>query len=187
MQAISQVATLMDQTQTSNLDQHYTAIVNEHLDEIYNFARYMVLDYDEAEDIVQKTFLSFYHNFKKLDLSLNIRPWLFKVARNHCLDYLKKKKNLQFSEVEEQIAEISLEDPSLEERLDSLIFLEKFKQLVENLPVNIKEILLLKYFQDMTFEQIAETVSLPVNTVKSHFYRGKIKLCQLFKDETGLA
>lgn len=181
MQVIFRDTVFMNEAQASEIDKNYTAIVNEHLDEIYNFTRYIVFDSDEAEDIVQKTFLSLFHNLKKLDLSLDIRPWLYKVARNHCLDYLKKKKNLQFSEVEEQIAEIPLEDLSLEEQIDSQFFLEKFKQLVEKLPVSIKEILLLKYFQDMTFEQIAQTTGLSVNTVKSNFYRGKVKLYQSLK------
>lgn len=162
-------------------EEFYTSIVNGHLDEIYNYARYMVLDYDEADDIVQKTFLSLYQNLHKLDTSVSLRPWLFRVARNHCLDHIKKKKSLQFSQVEDQILEIPENDTAIEEKVDSELFQENFKRLVETLPVNMKEVLLLRYFQDLTLEQIAGVLEQPLGSVKSNFYRGKARLYQMIK------
>ncbi len=160
----------------------FTGLVNQHLDEIYNFARYMLADSSEAEDTAQKTFLSLYENIDKLDLSTSIRPWLFKVARNNCLNYLKKKKTETFSQNEEAALDVPENYPSLESRLDDQMVIENFKKHVEQLPVGEKEVLLLKYFEDLTFEQIADVINMPLNTVKSHFYRGKNKLFNLIKD-----
>jgi RNA polymerase sigma-70 factor (ECF subfamily) len=64
----------------------------------------------------------------------------------------------------------------LEQQLDDNLFKQKFKQLLEQLPVQMREVLALKYFEDFTFEQIAEYLDQPLNTVKSNFYRGKAKL-----------
>lgn len=163
-------------------EESYTGIVNAHLDEIYSYARYMVQDGDEADDIVQKTFLSLYQNLGKLNTETSVKPWLFTVARNHCLDYLKRKKALHFSEVEEQVAEIPEDDESIESQIDSLLFEEKIKQLVATLPPHMKEVILLKFVEDFTLEQIAEVLGQPLNTVKSNFYRGKAKLYQLIKE-----
>lgn len=160
----------------------FDRVVNENLDGIYNYARYMVLDYDEAEDIAQKTFISLHRNLKKLDASVSLKPWLFKVARNHCLDYLKKKKALQFSQVEEQVLDVPENDIGLEQRLDDQLFMSKVKDLFRQLPVPMREVLALKYFEDLTLEQAAEALDQPLNTVKSNFYRGKAKLYQLLKD-----
>lgn len=161
----------------------FTTIVNAHLDEIYSFARYMISEQDDANDIVQKTFLSLFNNMDKLDLDAPIKPWLFRVARNHCLDYIKKKKPMRFSELEEdnQVFEIPNDDPALEHQLDDVLFNERFKGYVQELPEAMKEVLLLKYFEDLTFEQIAQMQGLSINTVKSHFYRGKQKLYTLIK------
>ncbi len=163
-------------------EDQFTFFVNQYLDGIYNFAKYMVSDREEANDISQKTFLSLYQNFSKLDLTVSPRPWLFKVARNHCLDYIKKKKPLPFSEIEDQIFDIPENLPSVESRVDDVIFIQKFKINVEQLPSAEKEVLLLKYFEDLTFEQIAEVQGASVNTVKSHFYRGKNKLYNFLKE-----
>ncbi len=157
----------------------FTQLVNRHLDEIYNFSKHMVSDSEEANDISQKTFLSLYRNLHKLNFSTSPRPWLFKVARNFCLDYIKKKKPIQFSENEAEILEIPESLPSVEAMLDEEIFLQQFKSNLDNLPVTEKEILLLKYFEDLTFEQIAEIQNIPLNTVKSHFYRAKTRLFKI--------
>jgi len=159
---------------TGHSEQAYTEIVNEHIDEIYNFARYMLFDADEADDIVQKTFLSFYNNMHKLDMSKPVRAWLYKVARNNCLDHIKRKKPTNFSQMApDDNFDVPDTEPSLESKLDSAELLESVKREISSLPPQFSEIMLLKYFEDMTFEQIGELLGISPNTVKSNFYRGK--------------
>jgi RNA polymerase sigma-70 factor (ECF subfamily) len=158
-------------------EQAYTDIVNQHIDEIYNFARYMLFDPMEADDIVQKTFLSFYHNMHKLDLDKPVRPWLYKVARNNCLDHIKRKKPVNFSTIApDDVFDVPDSDPSLDDRLDSAELLDTVKREISKLPPHYSEIMLLKYFEDLTFEQIGETLDISPNTAKSNFYRGKAML-----------
>lgn len=173
---------MMDaQTATARREQLFTGLVNEHLDEIYNFARYMILDYDDANDIAQKTFLSLYRSLPNLDTEKPLKPWLFKVARNFCLDYLKAKKSVPFSEAEGAALDIPESDAGLEAQLDSELFAGRIRELIGRLPAPYKEVLLLKYFQDFTFGEIASLLGQPENTVKSSFYRGKAKLLELIK------
>lgn len=165
------------------VEAEFTEIVNAHIDQVYNYASYMVLDKDEAFDIVQTTFLALFKNFSKLDRSKPIRPWIYKVARNNCLDYLKKKKALNFSELNNEVLEVPESDYDLEAQAGSEIFQDKVKEIFGILPTTVKEVMILKYFDDLTFEEIAEHMQIPVNTVKSHFYRGKSKVCQILKDQ----
>lgn len=161
-------------TITAHSEQVYTDIVNEHIDEIYNFSRYMLFDADEADDIVQKTFLSLYNNMNKLDMTKSVRPWLYKVARNNCLDHIKRKKPMNFSVISpDDSFDVPDNEPSLESKLDNAELLETVKREISNLPPQYREIMLLKYFEDMTFEQIGEVLDISPNTVKSNFYRGK--------------
>jgi RNA polymerase sigma-70 factor, ECF subfamily len=166
----------------TTLEAEFTDIVNKHVDEIFNYACYMVADKNEAEDIVQNTFLGLHKNFRKLDTSKPIRAWLYKVARNNCLDYLKKKKALNFAELSEEQLEIPEYVESMEEKVNSTLLTDKLKELLQELPIAVKEVMILKYFEDLTFEQISEQTGLPVNTVKSHFYRGKTKLFKSIKE-----
>lgn len=160
----------------------FNELVKAHIDELYNFASHMLLDSDEAEDAVQKTFISLYKNQTSLDLNTSIRPWLFKVLRNTCLDSLKKKKTLslyQENEDGENIIDVPAEDLVIESKLDDQIFLQKVREKLAELPVPLREIILLKYFEDLSFPEIAASLDIPENTVKSHFYRGKTKLYNL--------
>ncbi len=163
-------------------DQIFTTLVNAHVNEIYNYARYMVLDSDDADDITQKTFISLYKNISKLDLQKPIKPWLFKVAKNHSLDYFKAKKMAPFSELDDSVVQdIPETNASIEEQLHSDMFVETIKEQIKLLPLPAREVLLLKYFEEFTFEEIAEVLSISPNTVKSHFYRGKVKLLNLLE------
>jgi RNA polymerase sigma-70 factor (ECF subfamily) len=168
----------------SATEAEFALIVNQNIDGLYNYASYMVSDKEEAKDIVQATFFAMFKNFGKLDASSPLKPWLYKVTRNNCLDYLKKKKALNFSELIDEI-EIPESDSKLEEQLNSNLAIGQFRIHLDILPTTVKEVMLLKYFEDFTFEQISEQLNLPVNTVKSHFYRGKTKLYQIMKEQYG--
>lgn len=178
----------MQQTAVADVSQQevlFTDIVNMYVDDLYTYARYMVSDTDDADDIVQKTFLSFYNNMHKLKLAETIKPWLFTVARNHCLDFLKKKKNVAFSDIDEGELEIPSTDVSIEQQIDSEGFQDNVKQHMLSLPSAFREVMLLKYFEDLTFEEIAERTLISINTVKSNFYRGKRLLYKALKAQVG--
>ncbi|MBL8030566.1 MAG: RNA polymerase sigma factor [Candidatus Doudnabacteria bacterium] len=159
----------------------YTNLVNTHLDEIYNFSYHMLFDHEEAQDVAQKTFIALHKNIIKLDLNFPVRAWLFRVARNNCLDAIKRKKALLFSDLEEESLEVPSEDPGLETKLDDVLFLESFKEQLKDLPANVREIMVMKYYEDLTFEEISDILARPLNTVKSQFYRGKIRLYKIIK------
>lgn len=179
MQAVAGSSSIAE----ASKEEQFSLLVKKHVDEIYNFAYHMVFEYDEAQEVSQKTFLSLYQNVATLDFSTDIRPWLFRVARNHCLDYLKKKKPQSlFSDQtgeETDTLDVPTKDPAMESKLDDNLFQERVRQALSQLPVPLKEILALKYFEDMNFEEIGQILDLPVGTVKSQFYRGKGKLYEI--------
>ena len=165
-----------------NVDKDFTELVYKYQDELYRYACYLIYDKAEAFDIVQDTFVALHKNFKTLDHNLSLRPWLYKVAKNLCLDYLKKRKALNFSQMDEdEIANIPSEDLSLDELADSGLLEARLKEIFSELPLPAREIAFLKYFEDFTFKQIAEHLDIGENTVKSHFYRAKSKIYHLLK------
>ena len=164
------------------VNQNFTELVYKHQDELYRYACYLVGDKAESFDIVQDTFVALHKNFDTVDRTLSLRPWLYKVAKNLCLDHLKRRKALHFSQMEEdEITEIPNDDPSLEELADSGIAEERMKEIFAQLPFPAREIAFLKYFEDFTFKQISEHLNIPENTAKSHFFRAKSKIYSLLK------
>lgn len=168
---------------TSSLPEDYFSdIVNKYTHDIYNFSRWMLGDPTEAEDITSETFLSLYNNLKKLDLQQPIKPWLIKVAKNKCLDFIKKKKNLSFTQLEEEVFEVPDGEPGLEAKFDSQEFLDQVKKLIDLFQPEVKAVLLLKYFEELTFHEIAQVLEISENTAKSHFYRAQSTLYKRIKE-----
>lgn len=165
----------------------FTHIAEAYMNDVYNFSRWMLGDPDDAADITSETFLSLYEHLNSVDTTKPMKPWLIKVARNKCLDLIKKKKNIPFSVIEgdnEETFDVPDEDSSIEQMFDSEDFLEKVKNIVSEYPTEIKEVLLLKYFEQFTFAEIAETLGIPENTAKSHFYRAQKGIYKRVKELT---
>src|SRR5271157_4511873 len=94
----------------------FSILVERYLNAVYKFAYYYVRDYMEAEDITQETFMRAWKHLKKFDQKKNFKTWLFAIAKNASLDFIKKKKPLLFSHMAENDDELeSLLAPYFEE------------------------------------------------------------------------
>jgi RNA polymerase sigma-70 factor (ECF subfamily) len=128
-----QVATAVATQTTEHI---FTELVQAHIDELYNYASYMVFDRDDADDIVQKTFISLHQQLPKLDTQSSIKPWLFRVAKNHCLDYFKAKRATVFSDIEESVVlDLPESTPSVDSQFETEQFQEQVKACIGQLPL----------------------------------------------------
>lgn len=157
---------------------------------IYNFIYRHVLNEKDAEDISQDVFVSAWKNLRKFDPEKSFRPWLFTIARNAALNWIKKKKPALFSEFENEAGENALEE-NLESEipLPDEIFARKdaakaVNEALSRLKKEHRLVLLLRYEEDMTFEEIGKVLGEPMNTVKTRHFRGLLKLKEeLLKSE----
>lgn len=161
----------------------FKLLVEKYTPSIYNFSvRFMSEDY--AKDIIQDVFIKVWKNIKKFDNSrANFKTWIFTIARNTITDFLRKKKMIPFSSLdtdEENFADnISDEVILPNEVLIKLEDKELLNKLLDKLPIQYKEILILHYQEDMTFAEIGELINKPLNTVKSYHRRALIKLKEI--------
>ena len=162
-------------------DGAFEELVHRYTTLIYNFAYRLTGNVDAAEDITQETFIKVWKNINKYNPSYNFKSWIFTIARNTATDYLRKKKSILFSSMDDE------ENPSFESTIvddadipsESLIKLEDSEYLnniLKKLPFNYQSVILLRYQNDMTFEEISEVMDKPLNTVKSWHRRGILKL-----------
>ncbi len=157
-------------------------LFREYLKPLYNFVYWYVGDRQEAEDIAQETFFRAWRNLKKFDQRKNFKTWIFAIAKNAAIDFLKKKKAVPFRDFENEegdnvLAE-TMEDPTplpdeLLERADAA---DVLKSALEKLSAKYRTVLLLYYSSQLTFAEIAEVLGEPLNTVKSRYRRGLIIL-----------
>lgn len=158
-------------------------LTNRHLRGVYSFALRLVGDAAAAEDISQETFLKAWKSLKKYNqASSKFKTWLLRIARNTAIDYLRKKKHIPLSAFEneaggnvlaETVADTGELAPTMLERLDDA---RELHEVLAQLSPKHREILLLYYSNDLTFEEIAQMLGEPANTVKSRHRRALVAL-----------
>lgn len=156
----------------------FQALLSRYTGPLYRFVLRLCGDAALAEDLVQESFIKAWKNLPSFETQRSFKSWIFTIARNTAFDALKKKKAIPFSVLDEQSAmEDSFQDhieddrplpPELLEHKDRALLIEK---ALQELPVQTRTILLLHEAEDLTFQEIAETVQEPLNTVKSRYRR----------------
>ena len=162
-------------------DGAFEELVHRYTTLIYNFAYRLTSSTDFAEDITQDTFIKVWKNINKYNQSYSFKAWIFTIARNTTTDLLRKKKSILFSNLDNEDSspfESTIADdaelPS--EALMKLEDSEYLNSVLKKLPLNYQSVILLRYQNDMTFEEIGEVMNKPLNTVKSWHRRGILKL-----------
>jgi len=166
----------------------FTEIVNRYLKSIYNFSYRLIGNEKAAEDIAQEVFLKVWKNIKKFDLEKSFKTWIFSIAKNTCIDYLRKRKDVPISMFDSEDGGNVIEDNlvDVELKADELFALAQDKKEVEKmmtgLTISQKEVIIMKYMNEMSLSEIAEIMKIPVDTAKSHHRRALIKMKRLLND-----
>lgn len=132
----------------------------------------------DALDATQETFIKFWKNLDSVNEVLPLKSWIFKIATNTCFDILRKRKNtpILFTELEKTDDEgnIATFDPPDTYQLPSRLFKRiDIENAISKVRDKYRVPIVLFYVEDMTYENIAETLNIPLNTVKSLIFRGR--------------
>jgi len=168
------------------VDGCFDEIVRRYSGPIYAFILRMVGKPDDADDLTQDVFVQLLKSLPTARSDLPFRPWLYVIARNKCLDHLKRKKALLFSALadENDGVEQWLEDgePLPEEMAERADLRELLQAAIVALPPRYRTVVALRYSSDLTFAEIGTVLELPENTVKTHFQRAKGMLRRALHD-----
>lgn len=130
---------------------------------------------DEAKDATQETFIAAYRNLSKFRGDSKVSSWLHRIAVNQCLTVKRRAKTRSESYLDEETNEedrvfIAPSKYSPGNEAEHGERLRIVRQAVSSLPLELREIVVMKEFEEMTFQQISETLDLPLSTVKSRLY-----------------
>jgi RNA polymerase sigma-70 factor (ECF subfamily) len=141
-------------------------------DQLYNFAQWLTQDRTEAEDLVQETYAKALRGFSSFQAGTNFRAWIYRILRN---SFLSSRTGLRTMVVldEEGSDSLPTESATPETLLIDQSNRELMQQALEELPVNFREILLLCEVEEMSYQEISETLAIPIGTVMSRLFRAR--------------
>lgn len=130
---------------------------------------------EEAKDAAQETFISAYRNLKNFRGEAKVSSWLHRIAVNQCLTAKRQTKTRSESFLDDEensedkifVASPNLSPSKITEQSERLILV---RQAVSSLPSDLKQVIVMKEFEDMTFQEISDNLKLPLSTVKSRLY-----------------
>ena len=144
-------------------------------DQLYNFAHWLTQNRDEAEDLVQETYAKALRGFSSFQLGTNFRAWMYRILRN---TFLTSRTGLKATltvplEGEEDGPELAVESATPETILIERSSSDMLQSAIDGLPLHFREIILLCEVEEMSYQEIAETLSIPMGTVMSRLSRAR--------------
>ena len=159
----------------------------EHLDGLYSYALVLSRNHAEAEDLVQETYVRAIQAMGRLRPDSNMKSWLFTILRNIWLNQLRKWRNgpqLVENEAGDDVAN-SVVDPSRDSHdlYVSKVETEQVRAAIQQLPVDFREVILLREYEDLSYMEIASVLGCPIGTVMSRLGRARTKLRTLLSEK----
>ncbi len=179
--------------QTLKGDQHaFESLVQRYSTPLFNFIYRFLGDYDQACDVLQHVFIQLHTSLPSLRTDKPLKAWLFQVARNRCLDELRRKHAVNFSELESAnddeelsaLAAIPDTSPLPEELAERSDLQDHLQQAIETLPYKFRSVVLLRYAGQLSFAEIGQALHMPEATAKTYFQRSKPLLRAALLDQT---
>ncbi|MBU1097387.1 MAG: sigma-70 family RNA polymerase sigma factor [Bacteroidetes bacterium] len=151
-----------------------------HIDALYNFALKITGSSDDADDLVQETYLKAFRFFDKFEKGTNCKAWLFRILKNSFInDYRKNSKEpnkVDYDDIQNFYENIKLSDVKsahLDEDVYSKLLDDDIAQALNKLPVDFRTVIILSDVEGFSYEEIAEFVDCPVGTVRSRLHRAR--------------
>jgi RNA polymerase sigma-70 factor (ECF subfamily) len=151
-----------------------------HMDILYNYALRMTSNPDDANDLVQETYMKAYRFWDKYEKGTNIRAWLFRIMKNSYINRYRKEvkepETVDYADIQNFYNTIRYEasdSNDLQEKIFGGLLEDEVARSIESLPEDFRTVVILCDIEGLSYEEIAEFVDCPVGTVRSRLHRGE--------------
>ena len=170
-----------DDAQLVKASQHgkqdaFALLVQRHQRLVFNMVLRMLQDYEEASEITQEAFLAAWQGLPSFRSEARFATWLYRIAYNCALKQLelrKRERSLQAAMEAEQILEEVNKRKQAEDILELRARQAIVREQMEKLPDKYRMVLILRHLQEMTYEEMADILTIPVGTIKTHLFRAR--------------
>lgn len=154
----------------------FVGIYNRYKGPVYSFCYKMLLDSDSAKDVMQETFLRVYENRDRLLKTSSFKSWLFTIARNQCLNSLRRSGRHVGLQPDNSEMIVTSETPFTKmEKQEQVKFVTRF---LESLNPDYREVIILREYQNLSYEEIAAVTRSTISAVKSRLFKARRKLAR---------
>ena len=181
--SLIQEALAGDQNSFSRLRQKYH-------DAIFNLIYRMIREKDEVKDLTQEAFIKAFGSLPSFNNEYAFSTWLYKIATNNCIDYIRRKKLQTFSidkPIESKEGDFSFELPDSTYEPDKEMISSQRKKLLEDainsLPPKYRQVIVMRHQEELEYQEIAQILKLPLGTVKAHIFRAREMLYKYLRDK----
>lgn len=168
----------------------YAALMNNYRDSLYFMLLKMTNNPIDADDLTIEAFGKAFKKLEQYTPDYAFSTWLFKIASNNCIDFMRKKKKYTFSmnsspegEEGQELANIIPSDtPDPEEKVMKKEKMGLMREVVEKLKPHYRQLIELRYFKEYSYEEIAKELNLPLGTVKAQLFRAREFISNIMKN-----
>ncbi|KOP78755.1 RNA polymerase sigma factor SigW [Cytobacillus praedii] len=158
----------------------YAEVVEIYGEKVFQICYRMLGNRHEAEDIAQEAFLRAYVNIHSFNINLKFSSWLYRIATNLCIDRIRKKKPDYYLDAEvagtdglTMYSQIASDTSLPEDDVESLELQETIQREISKLPEKYRTVIVLKYIEELSLNEISKILDLPLGTVKTRIHRGR--------------
>jgi RNA polymerase sigma factor (sigma-70 family) len=171
----------------------YAELMGRYRDSVYYMLLKMVNNKDDAEDLTVEAFGKAFKRLAQYTPNFAFSTWLFRIATNNCIDFIRRKRKNTFSldrpieddEGGEMVVDIRSETPDPEEHIMKKQKVMMLHDLVDKLKPRYRTLIEMRYFQELSYEEIAAELDLPLGTVKAQLFRAREFLFNVLKNTQG--
>lgn len=163
---------LIAKFQENKDQQSYEQIYDVYIDMVFSRCLFILGDHDLASEAAQDTMVKVYFALEKFEGRSSLKTWIYRIASNHCFGVLKKRKEVSYEEMKESGMQFS-DDSDLYETLATR---SQVTNLLAELPQDMRALLILKYNDGYSYDEIAEQTGLSVSAIKMRIHRAKEQL-----------
>jgi RNA polymerase sigma-70 factor (ECF subfamily) len=168
---------LVEQTRRGEVDA-YGELVRRYQTSVFNVCYRLLGERQDAEDLAQDAFLRAYQRLGTYDVERPFGPWIRKVAANLCLNTLQRHAPPRFPLDEEYDDPVDLDQPDPADVHERATQAGQLRDALMSLPAHYRAVIELRHFQEMSYEEIARALSLPLSDVKTHLFRARRRLAR---------
>lgn len=162
----------------------YNELVKRYKDRLFNFVLRYFNNAEQAEDVVQDTLIKLYTHASYYKNIAKFSTWIFTIAKNNALTELRKNKRKQTDSLwteDGKVIDINSKEESLESKVQNEIAIDQLNKFLDEIPENFRMAVVLRDFQELSYEEISTILEIPIGTIKSRINRGRIQLAKKMK------